>query len=287
MKVLVLGATGMLGHDIMHIFMEKKGWQVYGTVRTPSSRDFFPDKFADFLVGNYDVENRNDLESLFLRIKPEVVVNCISLSKKILATNDPLKIIPIYAMLPHQLSALCREFNARFIHMSSDGIFSGAKGNYIETDFADSQDIYGRSKYLGEVHSRHAITLRTSIIGHELRGKEGLIEWFLSQKTKCKCFSKAIYSGLPTVVLAQIIRDIIIPRPDLFGVYHIASNPISKCDLLQLVAKVYDKSIEIISDKEVMIDRSLNADRFRFATGYTPPSWLELIKTMHSYQYFL
>jgi dTDP-4-dehydrorhamnose reductase len=126
--------------------------------------------------------------------------------------------------------------------------------------------------------------LRTSIIGLELQTAHGLIGWFLSQRNECKCFTRAIFSGLPTIVLAQIIRDIVIPRADLFGIYHVAAEPISKFDLLRLVADVYGKSIDLEPDDQVVIDRSLNAQRFRAATGYVTPAWPELITLMHSYR---
>ena len=192
--------------------------------------------------------------------------------------------IPIYALLPHQLAKLCSNIDARLIHMSTDGVFSGTKGDYLESDAFDAQDFYGISKFIGEVQCPHSISIRTSIIGHELQRGNGLLSWFLSQQESCKCFSNAIFSGFPTVALAQIVRDIVIPRPDLFGVYHIASNPISKCDMLRLIADVYGKEIEILPDKKISIDRSLNAERFRIATGYTPPDWQSLVKLMYLYQ---
>ncbi|HQT25182.1 MAG TPA: NAD(P)-dependent oxidoreductase, partial [Burkholderiales bacterium] len=136
----------------------------------------------------------------------------------------------------------------------------------------------------GEVDYPHAVTLRTSIIGHELQGAHGLIDWFLSQQENCKGYTRAIFSGVPTAVLAQIIRDIVIPRTGLSGVYHVAAQPISKYDLLNLVAKVYEKRIEIVPDDVLVIDRSLDASRFREATGYVTPEWLELIKVMHEYK---
>lgn len=149
---------------------------------------------------------------------------------------------------------------------------------------SDAKDLYGRSKYLGEVSYHHAITLRTSIIGHELQSAHGLVGWFLSQQEKCRGYTRAIFSGVPTVVLAKIIRDVVIPRPDLHGVYHVAAQPISKYDLLDLVAKVYGKQIEIIPDDKLVLDRSLGAARFHEATGYTAPEWEEMIKLMYAYK---
>jgi dTDP-4-dehydrorhamnose reductase len=157
------------------------------------------------------------------------------------------------------------------------------KGMYSETDTPDATDLYGRSKLLGEVDYPHAVTLRTSIVGHELGGSHGLVEWFLAQSGPVNGFSNAIFSGLPTVELAQVIRDFVIPRPMLRGVYHVSSNPVSKFDLLNLVAREYGKDIEIRPDAQLKINRSLDSSRFQKATGYRPPSWPELVRRMYKF----
>jgi len=284
MKILILGASGMLGNAMVRVLSENAGWQVYGTVRAESSKRWFPEHIAERLLAGVDVEQQDSLMQAFVRSRPDIVINCIGLVKQLNDANDPLQAIPINALLPHRLARLCDLAGARLIHMSTDCVFSGAKGGYRESDGADAEDLYGRSKYLGEVSYPHAITLRTSIIGHELQSAHGLIGWFLAQQGKCKGYTKAIFSGVPTVVLAQIIRDVVIPRPDLNGVYHVAAKPISKYDLLNLVARIYDKQIEIIPDDKLVIDRSLDATRFREATGYTTPEWEEMIKLMHAYK---
>jgi len=148
--------------------------------------------------------------------------------------------------LPHRLARLCELSGARLVHMSTDCVFAGDKGCYLESDPSDAKDLYGRSKFLGEVAYPHAVTLRTSIIGHELQSAHGLVGWFLAQQERCNGYTKAVFSGLPTVVLAQIIRDVVIPRPDLSGVYHVAAEPIAKYDLLKLIAETYGKTIEIV-----------------------------------------
>ena len=163
-------------------------------------------------------------------------------------------------------------------------MFSGAKGSYVEDDFADARDVYGKSKALGELHYPHTVTLRTSTIGHELQSQYGLLDWFLAQEGRCKGYSRAIFSGLPTVVFAQIIRDLVIPNLALSGLYHIAAKPINKLELLGLIADVYGKQIDIIPDDNLILDRSLDAQRFQLATGYIAPEWPELINTMHAYK---
>lgn len=284
MKVLVLGASGLLGNAMMRVLSERREWEVFGTVRSEAVKEFFSPAIAGRLVAVRDVGEQDDLSGLFDRLRPDVVINCISLARKLLSARDPLLMIPIYALLPHRVSSLCGLRGARLVHISTDGVFSGQKGAYTEDDPADARDLYGICKILGEVREPHAITLRTSMVGHELRSADGLLGWFLAQQGRCKCYRRAIFSGLPTVVLAQIVRDIVLPRSDLSGVYHVAAQPISKYDLLRLVAEVYGKAIDIVADDTVAIDRSLNADRFRKATGYVPPDWRGLIEVMHSYQ---
>jgi dTDP-4-dehydrorhamnose reductase len=284
MKALILGASGMLGSAMIRALIEKEGWEIFGTVRSNDAARYFPTKIAERLVAGVDVENYDTLTKLFAQVRPNVVVNCIGLVKQLAESEDPLKAIPTNSLLPHRLAVLCDLVGARLVHFSTDCVFSGKKGNYKESDSSDAEDLYGKSKFLGEVNYPHAITLRTSIIGHELQGARSLIDWFLSQERQCKGYTKAIYSGMPTVVLAQLVRDVIIPQTDLTGLYHVAAKPISKFDLLRLVADVYGKTIEIIPDDKLVIDRSLNAERFRDATGYVAPGWPKLIELMHTYR---
>lgn len=284
MRVLVLGASGMLGSAMFRILSENDDWEVFGTLRSGAAKKFFSPELAERLVVGCDVENHDALTNVFLQIEPDVVINCIALTKGTVGADDPMRSFSIYALLPHRLAVLCGLVKARLVHISTDGVFSGVRGGYLEGDFPDAKDIYGTSKILGEVCYPHTITLRTSIIGHELQTAHGLIGWFLAQENKCKCFTRAMFSGFPTVVLACIVRDIVIPRANLSGIYHVAAEPISKFDLLRLVAEEYGKLIEIIPLDEPVIDRSLNADRFRVATEYVPPAWPELISIMHSYK---
>ena len=284
MKVLVLGASGMLGSAMVRVLSESGDLEVFGSIRSKKIKKFFNKNISNNLVECKDVTDYDNLLNIFSNIKPNLVINCISLSKEFLIKSDPLLMIPIYALLPHQLAKLCKVNNSRLIHISTDAIFSGSKGGYIESDPFDAQDLYGVTKFIGEVNDPQSISIRTSIIGHELQQKKGLLEWFLSQKKSCKCFNRAIFSGFPTIVLAQIIRDFVIPRPDLSGIYHVASNPISKCKLLRLIADIYGKKIDILPDKKIFMNRSLNPERFRIATGYSPPDWQSLVKIMSLYR---
>lgn len=282
-KVLVLGASGMLGNAMLRFFHESKGFNAWGSVRSSSALSGFPDLIKERMIVAGDVENADNLLSLFSRLKPDIVINCVGLVKQLSQAADPLKAIPVNALFPHRLARLCEIGGGRLIHVSTDCVFSGRKGMYEESDFPDAYDTYGRSKYLGEVDYPHAVTLRTSIIGHELDGNRSLISWFLSQEGRVKGFRNALFSGLPTVELARIIRDFVIPHPELHGLYHVSAEPISKYDLLLIVAREYGKSIEIVPDESLIIDRSLDSERFRVATGYLPAAWPELIRAMHDF----
>lgn len=282
MKVLVLGASGMIGSAMFRVFSSKADWQVWGTLRSGDAKRFFSGKQQDKLVAGVDVEKRDALVRVFARVKPDVVVNCIGLTKHHKEAEDPLKALPLNAQLPHLIADLCDVAGGRLIHVSTDCVFAGTEGNYAESDAPDAGDVYGKSKYLGEVDYPHAVTLRTSTIGHELQSAFGLLEWFLAQQGSCRGFSRAIFSGLTNTEFARVVRDVVIPRPDLHGLYHVGAAPIGKYELLKLIAKAYGKQINIVRDDDFSIDRSLNSARFNQATGYKPLAWLELIQAMHA-----
>lgn len=284
MKILVIGASGMIGSTVLRVLSEQKDWQVSGSVRAASVRRFFSPAIGARLCPGIDVEKQDDLVRIMNQIRPDVVVNCAGLTKHKPEAENPLNAVPINTLLPHRLAGLCQLVGARMIHVSTDCVFSGAKGGYTETDFADARDVYGKSKALGEVDYAHTITLRTSTIGHELQSNYGLLDWFLSQAGQCPGYTRAVFSGLPTVIFAQVVRDVVIPHPELSGLYHVAAKPIAKYDLLQLIARVYGKTIDIVPDGQVVIDRSLAAKRFQAATGYVAPEWPELIQLMHAYK---
>ena len=273
----------MLGNVVLRLFAQNPAFDVFGSARTNDLLRHLPEALRDRVVTGVDMENSDSLAALFGRVHPQVVVNCIGLVKQVAEANDPLAAISINALLPHRLVRLCKAARARLIHMSTDCVFAGTKGRYREEDTSDATDLYGRSKYLGEVDYPHAVTLRTSIIGHELSSAHGLVGWFLDQQGAVKGFRRAIFSGLPTVELARVMRDFVIPRPELRGLYHVSAEPINKYELLKLVAQVYGKSIEITPDDELSIDRSLDSTRFRSLTGYAPPTWPELVRTMHKF----
>jgi len=284
MNILVLGASGMLGNAMVRVLGGQPDWQVFGTIRSEGAKRFFHERVASRLLTGVDVEQPDSLMQAFVRARPDVVINCVGLVKQLADANDALQAIPINALLPHRLARLCDVAGARLVHISTDCVFDGTRGGYRESDVPDATDLYGRTKALGEVAYPHTITLRTSIIGHELQSAHGLVGWFLSQEKQCRGFTKAIFSGLPTMVLAQIIRDVVVPNRALSGLYHVAAAPIDKYHLLKLVAAEYQKDIEIVPDDALVIDRSLNAERFREATGYVPADWPTLIASMRQFQ---
>ena len=282
MKILVLGANGLLGNAVFRVLNESAALQVSGTVRRVESHAPFAPELRDRLVQVGDLETPDELVRLLEETAPEVIVNCLSLGKA--SMDQPMRAISVLALLPQRIGHLCERRGTRLVHISSDGVFSGSRGGYSEEDLPDAADLYGITKLLGEVHGGHAVSLRTSIIGPDPFGGSGLLEWFLAQRESCRCYTRAIFSGFPTVELARIIRDVVLPNATLQGTYHVAAQPISKFDLLALVARRWEKRIEMIPDDSVALDRSLLAERFAHATGYVAPAWPRLVDEMYSYQ---
>lgn len=283
-KILILGVSGMLGHSLYRYLSEKTEVEVYGTLRHPVNKGHFSEAIQANLITHVDVLNQDGLIALFNTVKPDVVINCVGLVKQLPNAHDPLAVLPINSLLPHRLAQLSALMGARFIQISTDCVFSGKKGLYTEEDVCDATDLYGVSKKIGEVTDlSNALTLRAPFIGRELTSRYALIDWFLSQKNTVQGYTGAIYSGLPTVELARVIHDYVLPQDDLSGLYHVSSEPIDKYTLLKLVAEVYGKSIEIVPEHQFKMDRSLNSDHFRQRTGYLPPAWPELIERMKNF----
>lgn len=283
MKLLVIGVSGMLGNAAFRRLSEAGGIEVHGTARSQGAIRHFDKALGSRILTGVDA---NDIDSVMHAVsatRPDVIINSVGLIKQLHMANDPLHALPINSLFPHRLARIASVAGARLIHISTDCVFSGSRGNYAESEQPDAYDLYGRSKLLGEVDYPNAITLRTSIIGRELDSNHGLVDWFLSQSGAVKGFTQAIFSGLPTVELADVILNYVIPHPELHGLYHVASAPIDKYQLLRLVATAYEKDIDIEPDDKLVIDRSLDASRFQIATGYRPPTWPELIGKMKQF----
>lgn len=277
----MLGASGMIGSAIYKKLYLESSLIVFGCMRVQNDKKFFPLASQANLINCNDLTNKESIPYILDKVNPEVVINCAGLTKHKKEVDNLEIVMPVNATMPHQFASACDDRNIRFIHISSDCVFSGLKGKYVESDLSDALDLYGRSKALGEVCSGNAITLRTSTIGHELHTNYGLLEWFLSQDKECLGFSKAIFSGLPSVVFAEVIKDFVLPNPDLRGLYHVSTDPINKYELLELIARIYDKKIVVKQDREFTIDRSLSYEKFTAATGYKPTAWPELIEIMY------
>lgn len=282
MKILVLGASGMLGNAVFRYLSQYENLSVFGTIRSDSASKFFGDSIRQNLIVNVDISDISNIKKVLEKYKPNLVINCIGLIKQLDEAHNPIRALEINSLLPHRLAELAKIFDSRLVHISTDCVFSGRVGGYLEDNFADADDLYGRSKYLGEiVDSSNAITIRTSIIGHEISSKNALLEWFLSQNDSVNGFNKAIFSGIPTVELARVIHEFILPKPDLSGLFHVSSKPIDKYSLLILIADIYKKNINIIPSDQLIINRSLDSSKFQKATGYKCPEWPELINKMY------
>ena len=256
--------------------------QVFGVTRRMEFNAALVGLKDNQIFRNINIENIDDIVELLEKIKPSVVVNCAGITKHLPESNNPIATLSVNSIFPHQLSNLCNSMNIRLIHISSDCVFSGANGPYSEEDVTDALDLYGKSKALGEVIDQsNCITLRTSTIGHEIKTKFGLLEWFLHQDYECIGFNRAIFSGLTTLELARVIKDRVIPNKNLFGLYNIAAEPITKYDLLCLIANIYKMDVKIIRSDDFIINRSLHSVKFFESTGYIAPKWINMIKDMH------
>ncbi|MEH1101417.1 dTDP-4-dehydrorhamnose reductase family protein [Micromonospora sp. CPCC 205561] len=281
--MLIIGVTGMLGHTLVRELGDTAELDVYGCARgaVPAQANF-PEALARQITPRVDVSDRSAVRRILSVLRPDVVINCVGVIKQRPEVEDAVNTITVNALFPHQLARECAESGARLIQISTDCVFSGRHGGYTEADIPDPYDLYGRSKLLGETTTGTALTLRTSIIGHELGSARSLVDWFLSQRGVVNGYTKAIYSGLTTTEFASLLRSVVLPRAELTGLYHVASTPISKYELLGIIGDVYRWQGRIEPSDEVLCDRSLSAAAFRARTGYQPPEWPEMIARMRS-----
>ncbi|MEH1031085.1 dTDP-4-dehydrorhamnose reductase [Micromonospora profundi] len=281
-RVLILGATGMLGHTLLRSLSEAAELDVYGCARSTSvTPALFPGHLRQQITPGVDVTDPGALRRILTELSPDVVVNCVGVIKQRPDVEDAPNTIAVNALFPHVLARECAAQGTRLVQVSTDCVFSGRHGDYREQDIPDPYDLYGRAKLLGETVQAPALTLRTSIIGHELGTARSLVDWFLAQRGTVNGYTEAIYSGVTTVEFAAMLRTVVLPRPDLTGLYHVASAPISKYELLKIVAEVYGWPGRIEPSDQVRCDRSLSADAFRQRTGYLPPEWRDMIVEMH------
>ena len=276
MRILILGGDGMLGHRLL------TAWRERHEVRVTLRRDL-GDYAAHGLFdtnnsyAGIDVRSLGRLVEVAADFRPEAIVNAVGIVKQRVEAKDAITSLEINALLPHRLAVLARAIGARFVHLSTDCVFSGSKGRYTEADPSDAEDLYGKTKFLGEVQDSHCITFRTSIIGRELVRKTGLLEWFLAQKGSVRGYRRAIFSGFTTTEMGRIIEAILLKHPSASGLYQVSSEPISKYDLLALIKSRLKLPIDIVPDDSFVCDRSLDSARFRRDFGYTPPVWEAMV----------
>ncbi len=279
MRVLVLGARGMMGHVACRVFAERH--EVFGSIRdgipTDSSLASFlsPDRW----IRDVDADDMASVERALDVAEPDAVLNCIGIIKQAPGASDPVVSIEKNALFPHKLAELCNAASVRMIHLSTDCVFSGREGMYAESDIPDPDDLYGLSKLLGETEAGEALTLRTSVVGREIRGHASLFEWVLgSRGTSVRGFDRAIYSGLTTVALAEVIERVLEGHPGLSGVWHVASDPITKYELLCQLNERLGLDLDIERDESFVCDRSLDGSAFAAETGIVVPSWDDMLR---------
>lgn len=280
MRILILGGDGMLGHQCL------KSWRGAHEVRVTLRQDLPAyEAFGLFDRGNsyagVDVRSTDRLAEVFADFRPEAVLNAVGIVKQRGEAKAAIPSLEINALLPHRLAVLCRASGARLVHLSTDCVFSGRKGNYAQTDPADAEDLYGRSKHLGEVGDPGCLTLRTSIIGRELSRRTGLLEWFLSQRGgTAKGYRNAIFSGFTTIEMARIVERLLTCFPWASGIYQVSAAPISKFDLLRMINDALELGVTLVPDDDFRCDRSLDSTRFRREFGYTPPAWDAMVSEL-------
>jgi dTDP-4-dehydrorhamnose reductase len=280
MKVLVLGGSGMLGHKLVQRWRDE--FDVWTSLRGPFGEY---ERFGIFersrTIDGLSVTDTDALEGAIEKLRPDVIFNAVGIVKQVPTAKNTVATLLINSVLPHQLAGIAAGVGARLIQISTDCVFEGTRGDYSEDDAPDAIDLYGKSKNLGEVIEGNCLTLRTSIIGRELATDHGLVEWVLGNRGETiNGYTRAIFSGFPTVVVADIISDLIRNHRDLRGLYHVSSDPINKFDLLSLIKKSYRIQLAIEPYEDFRIDRSLDSARFRRATGFDPPDWPEMIERM-------
>ncbi len=270
----------MLGHKLVQkLQVDFDVWTSFrDSYKKYENLKFFnPEK----IVNRVNVLDFESIQKTIREVNPEIVINAVGIIKQLPSSKDVIKTLLTNSIFPHQLAEICAEENRYLINISTDCVFDGAKGNYKEEDISNASDLYGRSKSLGEVNNQRCLTIRTSIIGRELFTKNSLVEWFLSnEEVRIKGFVNAIYSGFPTIILAEIISELLRHQNFLEGLYHVSSEPINKYELLKLLKKAFQIKVEIEPFEEFKIDRSLNSDKFRKQTNFAPLSWEEMITIM-------
>ena len=276
--VLILGASGMLGHMLARVFSPHH--RVIGTTSSQYKAESPLAKLLDrdSWIGGIDVRSLNRVDELVREIQPDVVINCVGVIKQKMESSNITDAITINSLFPHHLANLCQSQNSRLIHFSTDCVFEGTPGMKMVSDTPNATDLYGTTKRLGEVDYGDSITIRSSIVGAQIVGTESLFQWAISQKgKKIKGFTGALYSGLTTMAMSKVILEIVDNFPQLSGIQQIASEAITKHDLLRRLNAALGLNLDICADNTIIYDRTLDGSEFVEQTGVRIPTWDEMI----------
>lgn len=291
MKILLLGVAGMAGHMIVDYLGYLKKYKIITQAR--DRLHVIPDYYCE--VGN-DI-GLLQLYKIILIERPDIIINCIGLLVQACKEN-PRRAIYLNSYFPHWLEDITKNTTIKIIHLSTDCIFGGDRGHYSETDCPTETSWYGRSKALGEIINNKDLTLRTSIIGPELKqAGTGLLHWFLQQYGEVRGFSECLWTGLTTLQLAKSIDNILTEVPSLAGIYHLVPNMIiSKYDLLSMIARIWNKTdINLVKDETVKQNKSLINNRLSEYNPGIPDYgtqlkelyvWIEINKRREDEEYF-
>jgi dTDP-4-dehydrorhamnose reductase len=282
MKILVLGASGMIGLALYNQLVKNKNFTVIGTTSQSNAKKIIENQNKLNSLVLFDFLKDKNIENLIKSINPNIIINCVGIIKQSSLITNKINTILLNSILPNKLSILAFKNGIKLVQISTDCVFSGKVGSYVESDNPDPIDTYGRTKLIGEIVNDNSLTLRTSLVGHELFTKNGLLEWFLSQKNECIGFKNAFFSGFTTNAFAKILETILLNKKELKGLYHISSNIISKYDFLEKINKEYKKNIKINPDHSFNINRSLNSSALQKKIGYNVDSWDVMIREMFS-----
>ena len=269
MKILILGADGMIGHKITQI-LSKYNYEIH--LNTRKNKEFFEKNFPKCHINIFDFL-RQDVLELLNKISPDFIINAAGITIR-RGSENLQNSIKINSELPKKIDFWCKINRKRQIHFSTDCVFSGSKGNYLDSDKPDAKDNYGLSKGKGEINSGHTLTLRSSMIGREVFNKTELLEWVIANKNnKINGFYKAIYSGITTLWMSELILKILNDFPTLSGIYNISSQPISKFELITKINELFKLNIDIVKDSSFSCNKSLNSRKFFSQTKLEKPNW--------------
>ena len=268
----------MLGHMAVRVLGEK--FQVFGTTRGSNSSVPMLGKFLDqdSWITGINVLNNEEVERVLDIVEPDVVINCVGLVKQKMDNSSYIESIEVNALLPHKLFLLCQKYDSKLIQISTDCVFTCDPGVKSQADHPDAADLYGRTKFMGEVDYGTALTIRTSIVGRQISGQESFFEWVLSQSGKvANGYVNALYTGLTTFALSNVISEILSNHFSLSGLWQVASEPISKYELMKKLNSELSLDIDIRKETEFQCDRRLNGSPFTKETRIDIPTWDEMI----------